>query len=65
MREKKYEEIVCFCKEHDVDFVTIRNVQKSGKTRIKITAKCRNCNNRFDVTADTLRKQKYPGLKVQ
>ena len=62
MREKKYEEIVCFCKEHDVDFVTIRNVQKSGKTRIKITAKCRKCNNRFDVTSDTLRKQKYPGL---
>lgn len=62
MREKKYEEIVCFCKEHDVDFITIRNVQKSGKTRIKITANCRNCKSRFDVIADTLRKQKYPGL---
>ena len=29
MREKKYEEIVCFCKEHDVDFVTLNKANYS------------------------------------
>ena len=62
MREKKYEEIVAFCKEHNVNFISIRNIQSSGKTRIKVSVFCSECGARFDVTADTLRRQKFPGL---
>lgn len=62
MREKKYQEIVKFCEDNFVNYVTIRNVASGGKTRIKVTAFCRECNSRFDVSADTLRRQKYAGL---
>lgn len=62
MREKKYLEIVKFCEDNAVNYVVIRNVASGGKTRIKVTALCRECGSRFDVSADTLRRQRYAGL---
>lgn len=40
----------------------MRNIKKSGKTRVIITLKCSECNQRFDVSFDTLKRQKYKGI---
>lgn len=62
MQKKKEEEIKIFCKENNINWINIRNIKKSNKTRIVLTCLCTECQNRYDVAWNTLERQKYKGL---
>lgn len=62
MRNNKKQEIVKFCEENNLKYFNIRNIVQSNKTRIVISLQCTECGTRFDVTWDTLQKQKFKGL---
>lgn len=58
INNKEFEE---WCNKQAIQLVNIRRIKQGGKTRIKLTLLCKKCNTRFDVSKDTLYKQKYPG----
>ena len=62
IREKTKQEIIDWCKEHDVEFINIRSFRQNGKSRIKVTIKCRECGSRSDILKENLISQKFPGL---
>lgn len=62
MRESKRIEIVNWCEENKINLINLRNMKKSGKTRIVITILCAGCKDRFDIGSDSLFRQKYPGF---
>lgn len=62
LREKTKQEIIDWCKEHDVEFINIRSFTQKGKSRIKVTIRCKECGNRNDILKENLMAQKFPGL---
>lgn len=62
LRKNTTEKITKYCQTYDVDVVNIRSTRQSGKTRIIITCRCKECGARFDIKWDTLQRQKYKGL---
>lgn len=62
VREKTKQEIIDFCKENNIECLNIRSFKQKGKSRIKVTIKCKECGERSDVLKDTLITQKFPGL---
>ena len=61
MREKKAQEITEYCKQNGIDLINLRNMQKQGKTRIILTFKCKDCNERYDMMWDNVKTQEFPG----
>ena len=62
IREKTKQEIIDWCKEHDVESINIHSFRQNGKSRIKVTIKCRECGSRSDILKENLISQKFPGL---
>ena len=62
LREKIKQEIIDWCKENDVQYINIRSFKQNGKSRIKITIKCKECGERSDILKENLMSQKFPGL---
>lgn len=61
MREKKKQEIIKFCEEHDINLINLRNMKKQGKTRIIVTFLCKDCGTRYDMTWDNVKTQEFMG----
>ena len=62
LRERTKQEIIDWCKKHDVDCINIRSFRQKGKSRIKVTIRCKECRNRSDILKENLMAQKFPGL---
>lgn len=62
LRERTKQEIIDWCKEHDIECVNIRSFRQKGKSRIKVTIKCKECGTRNDILKENLMLQKFPGL---
>lgn len=62
IREKTKQEIIDWCKEHNVKCVNIRSFRQKGKSRIKVTILCNECGKRSDILKENLMSQKFPGL---
>ena len=62
LRERTKQEIIDWCKKHDVDCINIRSFKQKGKSRIKVTIRCKECGNRSDILKENLMAQKFPGL---
>lgn len=62
IREKTKKEIIDFCKENNIECLNIRSFKQNGKSRIKVTIKCRECGSRSDILKENLISQKFPGL---
>ena len=54
LREKIKQEIIDWCKENDVQYINIRSFKQNGKSRIKITIKCKECGERSDILKENL-----------
>ena len=59
LRERTKQEIIDWCKEHDIECVNIRSFRQKGKSRIKVTIRCKECGERSDVL-----KEKKPRLQT-
>lgn len=62
IRESTKEKITNWCKEHGIVIIKIYESSGKGKHYIKITTKCKQCEQRFDIMFNNLTKQKFPGL---
>ena len=62
LRERTKQEIIDWCKEYDIECVNIRSFRQKGKSRIKITIRCKVCGERSDILKENLMSQKFPGL---
>lgn len=62
LREKTRQEIIDWCKKHNVECVNIRSFRQKGKSQIKVTIKCSECGTRSDILKENLISQKFPGL---
>lgn len=61
MKGKKNQEIIEYCKNNNINLINLRNIKKQGKTRIIVTFKCLDCNERYDMMWDNVKKQEFPG----
>lgn len=62
LRETTKQEIIDWCKEHNVEWINIRSFRQKGKSRIKVTIRCKECDARSDILKENLMAQKFPGL---
>ena len=62
LRERTKQEIIDWCKKHDVDCINIRSFRQKGKSQIKVTIRCKECGERNDILKGNLMSQKFPGL---
>lgn len=62
LKEKTKQEIIDWCKEHNVQCLNVRSFKQKGKSRIKVTIKCNECGARSDILKENLMSQKFPGL---
>lgn len=62
IREKTKQEIIDWCKEHNVEYLNIRSFRQKGKSRIKVIIRCIECGKRSDILKENLMSQKFPGL---
>lgn len=62
LRETTKQEIIGWCKEHNIQCLNIRSFKQGGKSRIKVTIKCNECGARSDIFKENLMSQKFPGL---
>lgn len=62
IKEEVNKKIIEYCKDNNINFINIRNMKKSGKTRIVLTCLCNECNERYDVNWETIKRKKYKGL---
>ena len=62
LREKTKQEIIDWCKENNIECLNIRSFKQKGKSRIKVTIRCRECGERSDILKENLMSQKFPGL---
>ena len=62
IKEKTKQEIIDWCNKNNIKYLDIRNFKQKGKSRIKITIKCKECGNRSDILKENLMSQKFPGL---
>lgn len=65
LREKTKQEIIDWCKEHNVECVNIRSFKQKGKSRVKVTIQCKECGERSDILKENLISQKFPGLCIK
>ena len=62
IKEKTKQEIIDWCNKNNIKYLDIRSFKQKGKSRIKITIKCKECGNRSDILKENLMSQKFPGL---
>lgn len=62
VREKTKQEIIDWCKNNEVEYLNIRSFRQKGKSRIKVTIRCKECGERSDILKENLMTQKFPGL---
>ena len=62
LREKTKQEIIDWCREHNVKCINVRSFRQKGKSRIKVTILCNECGTRSDILKENLMTQKFPGL---
>ena len=62
IREKTKKEIIDWCIDNNIKYLNIRSFKQNGKSRIKVTVKCKDCGKKYDVLKETLMAQKFPGL---
>lgn len=63
--ERLQQEIDDFCAKKELNLVKVRKIKKGGGAKIVLTFLCKDCNRRFDISWDTVRRQEYPGCCVK